>query len=153
MEKTNWRGFHHVALVTADLDATIAFYEHVLGMKAGAVYPSTAKRGRHCFIKPGDTEAWGLHFFEYPGAQIHSSADAIRQLAEDRGAEVLYQFVPGALQHIAFSLPTEQEAMHLRQRLGRHGVAMTEIYDQGSIRNFVFTDNNGIQLEAAWPKV
>jgi len=27
MEKTNWRGFHHIALVTADLDATIAFYE------------------------------------------------------------------------------------------------------------------------------
>jgi len=152
MEKTNWRGFHHIALVTADLDATIAFYEQVLGMRAGPVYPATARRGRHCFIKPGDTDAWGLHFFEYAGAQIPSSAEAIRQLAENREAAALYQFVPGALQHIAFALPSEEEAMALRRRLESHGVPVTDIYDQGSIRDFVFVDNNGIQLEAAWPK-
>lgn len=152
MDKTHWRGFHHIALVTADLDGTIAFYEQVLGMQAGTVYPATANRGRHCFIKPGDTDAWGLHFFEYAGAQIPSSTEAIRLLAENREAAALYQFLPGALQHIAFALPSEEEAMELRRRLNSHGVPMTEIYDQGSIRDFVFVDNNGIQIEAAWPK-
>lgn len=28
---------------------------------------------------------------------------------------------------------------------------MTDIYRQGNLRNFIFLDNNGIQLEAAWP--
>nr|MBA3790917.1 VOC family protein [Rubrobacter sp.] len=32
-----WQGFHHVALVTADLDATLRFYEDVLGMEAGEI--------------------------------------------------------------------------------------------------------------------
>jgi hypothetical protein len=30
-----WRGFHHVALVTPDLDATIRFYGGVVGMRVG----------------------------------------------------------------------------------------------------------------------
>lgn len=35
-----WQGFHHIALVTLDLDATIRFYGDVLEMKAGNVYPA-----------------------------------------------------------------------------------------------------------------
>jgi catechol 2,3-dioxygenase-like lactoylglutathione lyase family enzyme len=62
-----WRGFHHVALVTPDLDATIRFYGDVLGMRVGEVVSATERQGRHCFIKPCDTvETWGLHFFERP---------------------------------------------------------------------------------------
>lgn len=37
------------------------------------------------------------------------------------------------------------------ERLKFHGVVMTDIYEQTNIRNFIFVDNNGIQLEAAWP--
>ncbi|GIO29439.1 MULTISPECIES: VOC family protein [Paenibacillus] len=146
----HWLGFHHIALVTPDLDATIRFYEDVLGMKAGNIYPAMKQRGRHCFIKPGDTDAWGLHFFEYPDAEITSSADAIRRLMDDPGSADLYRFVPGALQHIAFALASEQEAMTLRQTLQQLGIVMTDIYGQGAIRNFIFVDQNGVQIEAAW---
>ncbi|GIP38815.1 hypothetical protein J31TS4_20950 [Paenibacillus sp. J31TS4] len=58
-----WLGFHHVALVTTDLDATIHFYDNVLGMQISPVYPATPPRGRHCFVKPGATDSWGIHFF------------------------------------------------------------------------------------------
>ena len=54
-----WRGFHHVALVTPDLEATIRFYGEVLGMRVGEVVGATERQGCHCFIKPGDVETWG----------------------------------------------------------------------------------------------
>lgn len=147
-----WSGFHHVALVTPSLEATLHFYENVLGMQATPIYPATPQRGRHCFVKPGKTDSWGIHFFEYQDAQIFQSADSLRRLSVNPQAEDLYRFLPGALQHIAFTLPSEQAGMSLRRKLNSHGVVMTDIYDQGKIRNFIFIDNNGIQLEAAWPK-
>lgn len=151
-EPIEWRGIHHVAMVTADLDATRRFYADLLGMTAGPVYPAFGRRGRHCFIRPGNTKSWGIHFFEYPDAEIFQSREAIARLARNREAEDLYRFLPGAMQHIAFALPSEADTSALRCKLRNHGILMTEIYEIGSIRNFVFLDNNGIQLEAAWPK-
>lgn len=151
-EGFSWSGFHHIALVTPDLDATLFFYENVLGMHASSVYPATSQRGRHCFVKPGHTKAWGIHFFEYPDAQIYQSTNELRRLAEYPDSSDLYRFLPGALQHIAFALASEEDGLSLRRKLSSYGVTMTEIYDQGKIRNFIFLDNNGIQLEAAWPK-
>ncbi|UUZ82280.1 VOC family protein [Paenibacillus sp. P26] len=148
----HWQGFHHLALVTPDLDGTIRFYEKMLGMRAGTIYPAAKGRGRHCFVKPGETESWGIHFFEYPEAEIFQSDEALRRLAANPQSPDLFRFLPGALQHIAFSLPSEEEGLALRNKLHQAGIAMTGVYDQGRIRNFIFTDNNGIQVEAAWPK-
>ena len=97
--KPAWRGFHHVALVTSDLDATIAFYRDVLGMEIAAVFPATDRNRRHCFIKPGATEAWGLHIFERADAKIFPFPEEMQR----------FVFIPGALQHIAFALPSLAE--------------------------------------------
>ncbi|CAG7650210.1 hypothetical protein PAESOLCIP111_06029 [Paenibacillus solanacearum] len=147
-----WAGFHHIALVTPDLDETIRFYEQVLGMQAGPVFAAAGRRGRHCFIRPGNVETWGIHFFETADARIFQSIDELKRLAEQPSSDAIYGFLPGALQHIAFSLPSEADGLALRSKLEQLGVVTTAIYDQGRIRNFIFTDNNGIQLEAAWPK-
>ncbi len=48
-----WQGFHHVALFTRDLDATIAFYQEVLGMEVLGVAPAGDLHGRHCALRPG----------------------------------------------------------------------------------------------------
>src|SRR5262249_55835648 len=136
-----WRGFHHVAVVTHDLDATIAFYREVLGMQIGDIVPATDRSGRHCFIKPGVTETWGLHVFEQADAQLFPYPEGM-----PRGV-----FVPGALQHIAFALPNEAEALALRDRLAAFGIPTTPISDLGLVRNMLFRDNNGMLLEATWP--
>jgi catechol 2,3-dioxygenase-like lactoylglutathione lyase family enzyme len=123
-----WRGIHHIALATPDLDATIRFYDGVLGMQVSEVFPSREGRGRHClvFVKPGDDDTWGLHFFERP---TEPSA--------------------GPFLHIAFRLPDGRSAEALRGRLRAHDIAITEIPELGS---FVFWDIHGMMLEVTWPK-
>jgi len=137
-----WRGFHHVALVTPDLDATIRFYGGVLGMRVGEVAAATERQGRHCFIKPGDDETWGLHFFELADARIFAYPETFERFA----------FVPGALQHVAFALPDEESALSLRRRLAAFGVEVTDMTDLGPISNMLFRDNNGLLLEATWAR-
>lgn len=137
-----WRGFHHVALMTPDLDATRRFYGDILGMHIGPILPGAGAQGRHCFIRPGETEAWGLHFFEHPEAQVFPYPESFPRFA----------VLPGALQHIAFALPSEAAALALRQRLAGFGVAMTDIAHIGPISNTLFRDNNGLLLEATWAR-
>jgi len=142
--RISWRGFHHVAVVTRDLDETVRFYGDLLGMQAGEVEDSTAQGAviRHCFIKPGEAETWGLHFFESPGAEPRGAAGLDR--------ESLLGTV--GMQHVAFALPDEAAGMTLRERLREAGVETTPVGSVGPIQNTLFFDNNGLLLEATWPK-
>ena len=135
-----WHGFHHVALVTPDLDATIRFYGGVLGMRVGEVFAATERQGRHCFIKPGGVETHGIHFFERTDARVFAWPEASERFA----------VVPGALQHIAFALPDEEAALALRRRLAATGVEATPVANLGPVSNMLFKDNNGLLLEATW---
>ena len=139
-----WRGFHHVAVVTRDLEETARFYGDVLGMSVGETIDNDAQGAvsRHRFVQPGGDESWGLHFFESPEAEAHPSARRI-----DRGA--LMGTV--GVQHVAFALPDETAGVALRERLRENGVESTEIGSAGPIRNTLFFDNNGLLLEATWP--
>ena len=140
-----WSGFHHIALVTRYLDATIRFYRDVLGMEVTFIAPPGELHGRHCAIRPGgDPSHLGIHFFEYPQAPLFRP--------EDRPLETAF-FDPGAtfLSHISLALPNEAAGLALRERLTHHNVVMSPIMDQGGIWNVAFLDNNGLPLEAAWP--
>jgi catechol 2,3-dioxygenase-like lactoylglutathione lyase family enzyme len=138
-----WHGIHHIAMATRDLEKTIQFYTEVLGMQSSPIHPSNPFHGRHAFIKPGaDSETWGLHFFELADAQIHSHPEALQRLT----------FIPGALQHIAFALQDEAAGLLMMSRLEGLSVEMTALLSNGPTRSFGFFDNNGIQLEAIWPK-
>ena len=143
--RVGWRGFHHVAVVTRDLEETARFYGEVLGMSVGDLIERDAQGtvSRHRFIRPGGDESWGLHFFESPDAKPHPSAHGI-----DRDA-LMRTF---GVQHIAFSLPDEAAGIELRERLKERGVGSTDVGSVGPIRNTLFFDNNGLLLEATWPK-
>ena len=106
-----WRGFHHVALVTRDLDATIRFYDEVLGMEVGSIAPAGELHGRHCAIRPGsEPDRLGLHFFEYPHAP-HSNPH------EQSLVATVFDPGPTFLSHISFALPNEEAGLALRERL------------------------------------
>ena len=110
-------------------------------MKVLFTAPPTKINGRYAAILPGEG-ILGLHFFEQLDAQLFNPPDL----------KTMY-WLPGALHHISFALPSKADGLAFRQRLEQHGVAMTEIMLQADIvYNMLFQDNNGMLLEAAWPK-
>jgi len=140
-----WSGFHHVALVTRDLDATIRFYQDVLGMEIVFTAPAGDLHGRHCGIRPGsEPDRLGLHFFEYPHAPYSNPVDQSLEAA-------VFDPGPTFLSHISFALPNEEAGLALCERLTSCGVPLSPIMNQGDLRNMVFLDNNGMALEAIWP--
>ena len=146
-EAPDWRGFHHVALVTRDLDATLSFYRDILGMEVVFVAPATEFHGRHGAVRPGgERDRIGLHFFEYSQAPLFRPSDRSPMAAV---------FDPGAtfLSHISLALLDEAAGLALRDRLTRNGVETSPIIriDTTPISIMGFFDNNGVPLEAAWP--
>lgn len=133
-ETVPWRGVHHLALVTPNMDETVRFYVGVLGMPL--VSTMLAGPMRHYFfqIAPQMTVA----FFEIEGAETW---------AKPAGAPLDR---PAQFDHLSFGLGTEAEVLALRDRLLVAGCGVTEMVDHGVMRSIYFSDNNGIALEASW---
>ena len=131
-----WRGINHLALVTADMDATVRFYHGTLG--ARLVSTIGTAEFRHYFFEFGPECT--VAFFEY----ANSTAEPF---VKDAGVPD-----PRAPQfdHLALNLPDEQALHALRQRLKAADCDVTDIVDHGAVRSVYFTDPNGISLEASW---
>jgi hypothetical protein len=54
--------------------------------------------------------------------------------------------------HIAFALPDAVAGERLQERLQLAGIPTTPVMDQGDVYNLLFHENNGLLLEANWPK-
>ncbi|MGZ8765971.1 MAG: VOC family protein [Acidimicrobiia bacterium] len=130
----HWRGINHLALVTADMDATVRFYEGVLGMRLVAT--TMAGPMRHYFfeIGPGNT----LAFFEWADAPHFEKPAGIPDP------------IAGQFDHLSFNLPDGEALLALRKRLLEADCEITDVVDHGFIRSVYFSDNNGIALEASF---
>ena len=131
-----WRGINHLALVTADMDATVRFYVGVLGARLIATIGTPDFR--HYFFEIGTGNS--VAFFEYQGV-------AIEQFAKPAG--IPHPLAP-QFDHVAFALADEQALLELRDRLKRADCEVTDVVDHGFIHSIYFTDPNGIALEASW---
>lgn len=131
-----WRGVHHLALVTADMDATVRFWHGVIG--ARLVTTLATPEFRHYFfeVAPGNTVA----FFEYTGQHLD---------AFSKPAGVPYEKAV-QFDHLSMHLADEEALARLRDRLKTHGCEVTDVVDHGFLRSVYFNDNNGIALEASY---
>lgn len=136
-----WQGINHIALVTPDLAATLHFYQDILGLRLVALMPETPEHGPHAILSAGGTGG-GLHFFEDAAAQIFTDPEALRAV----------RCVPGALQHLALTLPDEEAGQALHARLQELLIQPTEIIDLRLNRSFRLLDNMGLIIEVAWLK-
>ena len=135
-ENPRWRGVHHLALVTTDMDATTRFYHGVLGARLVATVATPDFKHYFFDFGPGTTVA----FFQYLHAEVESYA---------KPAGVPF---PRAAQfdHLSVALPDEEALLSLRERLKEAGCEVTDVIDHGFLRSVYFSDPNGIALEASW---
>ena len=132
----NYTGINHLAMATGDMDATIAYWRDLLGMRlvAGLGRPGY----RHYFfeISPNDMIA----FFEWPG---------VAPLQEkDHGVPVKG---PYAFDHLSLQVATQEDLGQLKDRLEAAGQWVSEIIDHGFIHSIYAFDPNNIPIEFSWP--
>ena len=121
------RGIHHAALICSDPQATIEFYQGLLGFPLVELvenrdYPGSS----HFFFDLGNDTLLG--FFDFPGLGL--------QPAEER---------LGTVQHIAISVPPQRHA-ELRAALDAAGIGYGGP-DKGIEESLYFRDPDGIQIE------
>ena len=118
------QGVHHLALLSSDVERTIAFYQGVLEFPLTELCENRDYKGsRHFFYDIGNGNA--LAFFDFPGLEL--------------GA---YREVLGSLHHLAISV-TPDKWHHLRSKLEDAGVEIV-FEHQGSI---YFSGPDGERLE------
>src|SRR5688572_27394993 len=114
-EQVRWRGVHHLALITPDMDATVRFWHGVLGARLVATLGTPAFRHYFFEVAPGSTVA----FFEYRNVALDTYA---------KPAGIPY---PPASQfdHLSLALPDEDALERMRARLKEHGCEVTDVVD------------------------
>ena len=109
-----WQGVNHLALVTPDMDATVRFYDGVLGMRLVAT--TMAGPMRHYFFETSPRNT--IAFFEMQGRRD------VREAGAAPPADFAIQF-----DHISFDVPDEHALELLRKRLLAAG---SEVDDRSS---------------------
>jgi catechol 2,3-dioxygenase-like lactoylglutathione lyase family enzyme len=118
------RGLHHVALVCADVERTVRFYQDVLEFPLTEIIENRDYRGSsHFFFDIGNGNL--IAFFDFPGLDLGPYAEVL-----------------GGLHHIAISVAPDRWA-RLRDNLDRAGVE----YQQESGVSLYFRDPDGARLE------
>ena len=129
-ETVHWRGVHHLALVTPDMDATVRFWHGVLDARLVATL--AAPTFRHYFFEIGAGNT--IAFFEYKNQHLASYA---------KPAGVPYE-AASQFDHLSMNLPDEEALLRLRGRLKSHGCEVTDVVDHGFLRSIYFSEPSGI---------
>jgi glyoxylase I family protein len=125
--ETTARGIHHAALICKDVEATIEFYQELLGFPLVELVENRDYRGSsHFFFDVGNRTLLG--FFDFPGHDHPDFSETI-----------------GGVQHIALSVsPAQFEAA--RQKLDRAGIDYLGP-DRGVEDSLYIRDPNGVGIE------
>ena len=105
---TTARGVHHIALVATDVEATIGFYQDLLGFPLTEVFENRDYQGStHFFFDIGNGNA--LAFFDFPGLDLGPYAEVL-----------------GGLHHCAISVP-EPAWLEIKDRLTAASVEYSHV--------------------------
>jgi catechol 2,3-dioxygenase-like lactoylglutathione lyase family enzyme len=118
------RGIHHTALVSSDVERTIAFYQGVLEFPLTEIFENRDYKGsNHFFFDVGNGNL--LAFFDFPGLDVGPYAEVL-----------------GGLHHIALSVPRGKWE-YLRGKLDAMGIP----YQEESGSSVYLRDPDGARLE------
>jgi catechol 2,3-dioxygenase-like lactoylglutathione lyase family enzyme len=154
-------GINHLALVCRDMERTVEFYSHVLGMPLIKTIELPAGMGQHFFFDCGGGDS--LAFFWFPDAPDGVPGVSSPVGRPDQGS---LTSAVGSMNHVAFSVPPERIDDY-RARLVAAGVDCTEVANHDDsewgiaddlhpgvfVRSIYFQDPDGILLEfACWTR-
>ena len=119
------RGVHHFALLSSDVEATIAFYQDVLEFPLTELFENRDYQGStHFFFDIGNGNL--LAFFDFPGLDLGDYAEVL-----------------GGMHHLAISVEPERW-QHLKDKLAAAGVSCQEM--SGSSLYFNGPDGERLEL-------
>lgn len=129
---TKYRGIHHLAMATRDMDGTIRFWRDLLGMR---LVVGLGKPGyRHYFFEISQNNF--LAFFEWPEVEPVPE--------KDHGFPVKGPLI---FDHVSFEVLTDEDLWDLKERLEAIGCWVSEVIDHGFIHSIYSFDPNGIPIE------
>ena len=132
MRKLQSQGVHHITLTGAGRQASIDFWEGVLGMPFVFEQPNLDNPNEsHLYFDPGD------------GRLITVFTNEEREAVHDRTP-----MDPGCVHHIAFSLSQATFAQAV-ERLDERGIRHSGVKDRGFMDSIYFTDPLGLLIELA----
>ena len=118
------RGVHHIALLSRDVERTIAFYQEVLEFPLTELFENRDYQGStHFFFDIGHGNL--LAFFDFPGLDLGDYAEVL-----------------GGLHHLAISVEDDRW-QHLKDKLDAAGVP----YEHISGSSLYFSGPDGERLE------
>jgi catechol 2,3-dioxygenase-like lactoylglutathione lyase family enzyme len=127
-------GFHHVSVVTADLERLVDFYRKVFD--ASVVWESSDDDGvRSSLIDVGGGGFLNAH--ETPGEQIMPAGRP--------GCE------RGPVHHVALHAPTREVFLECRRRAMEAGATDGLVRDFGAAWELKFRDPDGTEGDLIWP--
>jgi len=134
------KGIHHLGLATHDMEATLEFYEEILGFPAIVCELIEVQGGgviRHAFFDAGHGEL--VAFME---------ANDVAGVADDFDAGINRGLGTGpGMVHFAFRVDDPAELDAKRTDLIAKGVKVRGIVDHGWCQSIYFHDPNSLQLE------
>jgi len=121
------QGVHHLALLSSDVERTIAFYQGILEFPMTELFENRDYQGStHFFFDVGNGNA--LAFFDFPGLNLGPYAELL-----------------GSMHHLAISVTPEKQA-YLRSRLEASDVEVT--FEHGNSIYFSGPDGERLELLA-----
>jgi catechol 2,3-dioxygenase-like lactoylglutathione lyase family enzyme len=121
------QGVHHLALLSSDVERTIAFYQELLEFPMTELFENRDYQGStHFFFDIGNGNL--LAFFDFPGLDLGPYAEVL-----------------GSMHHLAISVAPDKQ-VHLRSKLEDAGIKI--VFEHETSIYFIGPDGERLELIA-----
>lgn len=137
-------GIHHLAVMTGDMKAQLAFFSDVLGARLMAIFDMHGVPcGIHAFIELSPDCQFSL-------VQLPGTASIETVIGQTHAGWGGGNSAPGTMQHLAFKADTREDLLALRDRIRSRGVNVYGPIDHGMCQSIYFAGPENLTLEVAW---